>query len=101
MIAIEARKFYIVKPYSAVLWQLPLVPAHASTVHKVQSLTLPGIVMDAIRFRAACSVYVALSRVQELRHLALVRPLTWNDIEKHKREIDMISNHMEHFRNRS
>lgn len=101
VIAIEARKLFIVKPFSEVLWQLPLVPAHASTVHKVQSLTLPVIVVDAIRFRAACSVYVALSRVQELGHLALARPLTWNDIEKHKREIDMISNHMERFRKTS
>lgn len=32
VIAIEARNYYIVKPFSAVLWQLPLVPAHASTV---------------------------------------------------------------------
>lgn len=64
VIAIEDRTSYIVKPFSAVLWQLPLVPAHASTVHRVQSLTRPVIVMDAIRFRAACSVrrFVAGSR---------------------------------------
>lgn len=100
VIAVEARKYFIVKPFSATLWQLPLVPAHASTVHKVQSLTLPKILVDATRFRAACSVYVSMSRVRELRHMALVKPLTWSDIDKHKLEINMISSHMVTLRNK-
>lgn len=94
VIAVEPRKFFIVKPFSATLWHLPLVPAHASTVHKVQSLTLPKVLVDVSRFQAACFVYVSLSRVKEIRNMALVMPLTWSDIDKYKREINMILSHM-------
>ena len=98
VIAVEARKYYIMAPVSATTQQLSLVPSHASTVHKAQSLTIPLFVVDGARFRAAPSWYVSLSRVQELSHLALAHPLTWRDIEKHREEIRMISRHVETFR---
>jgi len=50
VIGVEEIKFYIMAPVSATIWQLPLVPAHASTVHKTQSLTIPLIVFDGARF---------------------------------------------------
>lgn len=101
VIAIEARKSYILNFFSAVLWQRPLVPADASSVHKVQSLTLQLLLGDAIHFQAACSIYVSFSRVKELGHLALLRPLTWDDIEKHWQKITMITCHFEYLRSRT
>ena len=98
VIAVEARKFYIMAPVSATIWQLPLVPAHASTVHKTQSLTIPQILVDGTRFRAAPSWYVSFSRVKELCHLAVSHPLTWRDPEKHREEIRMIFRHVKTFR---
>lgn len=94
MIAIDARMVYSVKLYPAILWQLPRNPTHASNVHKGQSLTLPKIAVDAVHFGAQCSLYVSSSRVEEMRHLALVRLITWGDIEKHAREMNNISSHM-------
>jgi len=50
VIAIEARKLYIMAPVSATIYKLPLVPAHASTVHKTQSLTIPQVLGDDTLF---------------------------------------------------
>jgi hypothetical protein len=53
---------------------MPLMPAYAFTVHKVQGLTLPGNVIMACNKLWPCShlVYVAASRVRRLENLFFV-----------------------------
>lgn len=87
VIAIEERKHYILELGPATLWQLPLVPANASIVHKTQSFPRQRTVIVGMRFRAARSWYVPLSRVKDPAHDVLVQPITWSDIGNHKREL--------------
>jgi hypothetical protein len=59
--------------------QLPLVPAHAITVHKCQGLTAHfGAVLQVSRVGrqiSAAMKYVALSRLKNIRQLFLLEPI--------------------------
>jgi hypothetical protein len=60
-------------------WQYPLVPAHASTVHKVQGQTCSnGTVLDLppkCKFKPLGLAYVALSRAKRAEHVVLLNRL--------------------------
>jgi hypothetical protein len=52
--------------------QFPFIHCWACTVHKVQGLTLPYVVVDLRTMWQACMGYVALSRTTSLQGLALL-----------------------------
>ena len=55
------------------LLQLPLVPAYALTVHKVQALSIKHVVQGCLEgIFAHGQLYVLLSRVTDPQHLHLV-----------------------------
>jgi len=62
--------------------QIPLALAWATTIHKIQGLTLPSVIVDCTRFFGAGMEYVALSRVKELQHLSLTAPLQVGNFKK-------------------
>lgn len=58
--------------------QLPLVPAHACTIHSVQGLTaIHGVtLLPATTYNAQGLMYVACSRPRRMEDLWLLGPLT-------------------------
>ena len=60
-------------PHEATMVQLPLGPAYALVLHKVQSLTMPGKVLGCLEgIFAHGQVYVLISRVTDPRNFCLV-----------------------------
>jgi hypothetical protein len=60
-------------------WQLPLTVAYATTIHKVQGLTISKLsteLTDPFVKASPCLAYVAISRVRKLADLYLQKPLT-------------------------
>ena len=47
----------------------PIVPAYAFTIHKLQGLTIPTLVVDFSNLFAPGQFYVAVSRVRRLEDL--------------------------------
>ena len=62
-------------PHEATMVQLPLGPAYALVLHKVQSLTMLGLVLGCLEgIFAHGQVYVLISRVTAPRNLCLIGP---------------------------
>jgi len=60
------------KTVQIVMNQFPLTLAWASTIHKVQGLTLSSVSIDASNCFEAGQFYVAISRVRKLEDLSLI-----------------------------
>lgn len=60
------------KTVRIVMTQFPLTLAWASTIHKVQGLTLSSVSVDASNCFEAGQLYVAISRVRKLEDLRLI-----------------------------
>lgn len=79
----------VLKAPVSTLVQIPLQLGWAVTVHKSQGLTLDNVALDIGR---GCfshgQLYVALSRIRDLRNLSLVRPITRRDLIVDKEVID-------------
>ena len=52
--------------------QFPIHLAYAVTVHKLQGLTVPWLVIDATNIRGIGQLYTALSRVPALRRVKII-----------------------------
>jgi ATP-dependent exoDNAse (exonuclease V) alpha subunit len=52
--------------------QVPLLPAYALTIHKSQGLTLDSAIIDCEGIFACGQLYVALSRVRNLKNLKVI-----------------------------
>jgi ATP-dependent DNA helicase PIF1 len=52
--------------------QIPLLPAYALTIHKSQGMTLDSAIVDCKNIFACGQMYVALSRVRELKNLKVI-----------------------------
>lgn len=102
VIAISAVRKGIQIPVPATVYQLPLVQANAVNVHKTQALTIDKIVIDASKFFAPASWYVALSRVRSRDDVTLVHPISLEDFSSRGqvKAIADISDHVEYFRMR-
>ncbi len=58
-----------------VLWQFPIAPAYATSVHKIQGMTLSKIVVGNLsNFWSTQQLYVALSRVKNAGSIQFLRP---------------------------
>ncbi len=58
-----------------VLWQFLIEPAYATSVHKVQGMTLSKIVIGNLsNFWTTQQLYVALSRVRNEESISILRP---------------------------
>lgn len=58
------------------VYQYPIIPAYAITIHKSQGQTYQNIVCDIDKCFANGQAYVALSRCESLRGLHLKRPIS-------------------------
>ena len=57
------------------LWQFPIVSSYATSVHKVQGMTIDSIVVGDIRnFWCSQQLYVALSRVKSINDIKFLQP---------------------------
>lgn len=75
IIILKPKEFTLIK--SRKRYQLPLTPAFASTVHKVQGITSKyGIIMNPSNTSYDCSNYVGISRCPELDYLSLLKPVS-------------------------
>ena len=63
--------------------QLPLSLGYATTIHKVQGLTLPGVATSLTKALRAMS-YVVLSRVKTLQTLHMATPFTMQQLTINK-----------------
>lgn len=61
-------------------FQFPLILGWAMTIHKSQGLTLPSVSLMLGRSFASGQVYVAVSRVRQMKDLHLANPLRAEDI---------------------
>jgi len=102
VIAISAVRKRIQLPVPATVYQLPLVQAKPFNVHKTQALTIDKIVIDASKFFAPASWYVALSRVRSRDDVTLVHPISLEDFSSRGQveAIADISDHVEYCRMR-
>ena len=58
-----------------ILWQFPIAPAYATSVHKIQGMTLSKIVVGNLsNFWSTQQLYVALSRVKNADSILFLRP---------------------------
>ena len=75
--------------------QYPLMLAYALTIHKAQGKTLDNVVLDTgpKGMFSAGQLYVALSRVREMKGLKLRRELQTNDVIVHE---DVVKFHQEY-----
>ena len=62
------------------LWQFPLRPADAITIHKSQGQTLKYANIDAAASWAAGQIYVAVSRARNVAGIHFVRPITADNL---------------------
>jgi len=71
----------VTKKATAKFTQLPLMLGYATTIHKVQGATLDDVALDVGK---GCfghgMLYVALSRLQDLKRLRVVKPITRRNI---------------------
>jgi len=100
VVAISAVRKRIKLPAAAVVYQLPSVQANAFTVHKTQALTMNRIIIDASKFLAPASWYVALSRVRSIEDVSLVHPISRSDFTSRSQveSFSDISDHLAAFR---
>ena len=100
VVAISAVRKRIKLPAAAVVYQLPLVQANAFTVHKTQALTMNRFIIDASKFFAPASWYVALSRVRSIEDVSLVHPISSGEFTSRSQveSISDISDHLAAFR---
>jgi ATP-dependent exoDNAse (exonuclease V) alpha subunit len=75
------------KTTNLVLTQFPLALAWATTIHKVQGLTLDYMRLDASNCFEPGQLYVALSRVRKLEHLSLLN-FSPNSLLTNSRAVD-------------
>jgi len=99
VVAISAVRRRIKLPAAAVVYQLPLVPANAFTVHKSQALTMNRIITDASKIFAPTLWSVALSRVRSIEDVSLVHPISSSEFtfRSQVESISDISNHLAAF----
>ncbi len=71
--------------------QLPIIPAYAITIHKAQGCTLECVNVNPKCF-ADGQLYVALSRVKNVKNLYITEPISVSDIKVNKRVIDFYNN---------
>lgn len=79
VINIHRKKIYALNNEEAYIYQFPIVPAYAMTIHKAQRLTLNRIILNPKTFVTG-QAYVALSRVRCLKNIILTRKLREDDI---------------------
>ena len=79
VINIHRKKIYALNNEEAYIYQFPIVPAYAMTIHKAQGLTLNRIILNPKTFVTG-QAYVALSRVRCLKNIILTRKLREDDI---------------------
>lgn len=96
----ESLKTYKVNQKSYTRWQIPLLPATATTTHKSQSMTAHnGIIYapgsSSARVFARGLAYVALSRCTKMENLHLVMPLLMRHFDSHKYQLFEITNEYE------
>ncbi|MFC1585117.1 DUF413 domain-containing protein [Fibrobacterota bacterium] len=78
----DREKDKIVAKVIGTYTQLPLMLAWAVTIHKSQGKTLPHVYIDlGNNAFANGQVYVALSRVRQLDHIQLARPIHVKDVK--------------------
>jgi ATP-dependent exoDNAse (exonuclease V) alpha subunit len=81
----ETEELYEPPKITGTYQQIPLIPAHAITIHASQGLSLPAaeISMDPdSRFSPAGLLYVALSRVQTLDGVYITYPLKLSQFKR-------------------
>ena len=73
---------------------LPLSPAHAMTMHKCQSLTIPFCIIDPKEPFQMGQLYVAFSRAPKLAHIALTEMVTLRSLNKFRRACSIIGDNL-------
>lgn len=71
----DAKATVLTKTQIGSIWQMPLKPAKAITIHKSQGQTFDKVIVTPDIF-AAGQLYVALSRVRSPKGLVLTKPIT-------------------------
>lgn len=88
IIVLKPKEFNLIS--SRKRYQLPLTPAFASTVHKVQGITSKyGIILNPTDNSKDFSNYVAVSRTKELKDLTLLKPVSkgcFNDTDTNSKK---------------
>lgn len=102
VVPIQAKSYLVKKGVNRK--QLPLIAAHASTIHSVQGLTaVHGVTLQpATSYNAQGLMYVACSRPRSLEDLWLLAPLqtkhfqygreTYRKIEKEYKRLESLHN---------
>lgn len=80
----------------AKMWQFPLRPAYAITMHKSQGLTLDAVEIDARRIFGEAMFYVAMSRARDPNFIRVLNFREWV-VKANKRAVQFYENLIHQF----
>ena len=70
------------------IWQIPLRPAYAITIHKSQGQTFDNVNIDGTECWASGQLYVAISRARRIEGIHFLTPINKNNIKTNPLVVD-------------